>query len=446
MGMNMSVCLGGGMFLVNTNLTMSSTVVNANTTTGAGGGIAYQNNGATARTLNLTNVTISNNTASNVNEQGAGGINHDNFGTGTSTLNITNSNVTGNTSLAPSGNNRGSASGGLFNYSETGAANVNVTNSTFRGNASTQGGGIFNRNDGDGAAVTLTRSTLSNNTANAGDGAGINNFSISFAGGSATVALTNSTVSTNTASGLGGGIISFSPFGVAAVTLSYSTVAANTAGTGGGLANQSGSTITILSSVIADNTAAMGPDIAGTITSSNYNHVENIAGGTFAPAANDITATDPQLGALAPNSGTTQSHLPAAGSPVVNTIPAGANGCGTTVTSDQRVFIRPQQALCEKGSVERLDPSASNASITGRVLTANGRGIVNAVVIISGGGLTSPMRVRTTSFGYYTFDWLPVGETYVLQVASKRYTFQTPSVLVTLQDDLADADFVADPL
>jgi hypothetical protein len=89
-------------------------------------------------------------------------------------------------------------------------------------------------------------------------------------------------------------------------------------------------------------------------------------------------------------------------------------------------------------------PTAASVGISGRVLTANGQGIRNANVIITGNSLTEPLRVTTGAFGYYTFEGLTAGETYVITVESRRFTFQAPSRVVNLVDNLTDADFVAD--
>jgi hypothetical protein len=87
-----------------------------------------------------------------------------------------------------------------------------------------------------------------------------------------------------------------------------------------------------------------------------------------------------------------------------------------------------------------LAPSAANVSVSGRVLTADGRGIRNTVVI-----LTDPKgvsrTVTTSTFGYYRFDEVPSGETYVLSVSSKRYQFE--SRIVAVQDEIANLDFIA---
>jgi hypothetical protein len=95
--------------------------------------------------------------------------------------------------------------------------------------------------------------------------------------------------------------------------------------------------------------------------------------------------------------------------------------------------------------LEFLQTTAANASVSGRVMTADGRAIRNAEVVITGNALEHPMRMTTGSFGWFAFDGLPTGETYVVTVNSRRFTFSTPSRVITLVDNLADVDFVADP-
>ena len=97
------------------------------------------------------------------------------------------------------------------------------------------------------------------------------------------------------------------------------------------------------------------------------------------------------------------------------------------------------------GQVTLLPPTSATAAISGRVTTSTGRGVQNAIMTITGGGLTSPRSARTGSFGYFSIDDLLVGETYVVTVNSKRYAFQTPSRIISLTDSVTDADFVADP-
>ncbi len=88
-------------------------------------------------------------------------------------------------------------------------------------------------------------------------------------------------------------------------------------------------------------------------------------------------------------------------------------------------------------------PSAANVSISGHVVAGKG-GLSNVIVKLSGGNLTQPISARTNNFGFYQFDNLPVGETYVLTVSSKKYVFTEPSRTVNLLDEITDADFTAE--
>jgi hypothetical protein len=87
-----------------------------------------------------------------------------------------------------------------------------------------------------------------------------------------------------------------------------------------------------------------------------------------------------------------------------------------------------------------VTPTAANVSISGRVLTADGRGIRSTVVVLADSEGNS-RTATTSSFGYYRFDDVPAGGTYVLSVSSKRYQFE-PRV-VNVQDEIANLDFIA---
>lgn len=86
-----------------------------------------------------------------------------------------------------------------------------------------------------------------------------------------------------------------------------------------------------------------------------------------------------------------------------------------------------------------LVPTAANVSIGGRVLTAAGRGIGHArVTLYEPNGTIS--AALTNSFGYYRFDGVPVGETYILTVSSKGFAFEAQAVSVI--DEITDLDFI----
>jgi uncharacterized protein len=69
-----------------------------------------------------------------------------------------------------------------------------------------------------------------------------------------------------------------------------------------------------------------------------------------------------------------------------------------------------------------LAPTAAPVSITGRVLTSDGRGISGASVSLTD-SLGVAYQARTNSFGYYRFEEVRGGESYILTVAAKRLKF-----------------------
>ncbi len=93
--------------------------------------------------------------------------------------------------------------------------------------------------------------------------------------------------------------------------------------------------------------------------------------------------------------------------------------------------------------VNGFAPSAANAAISGRITTSQGAGIrgVNVSVVNSNGATFSSI---TGTFGYYRFENMPVGETYILSVRAKRYSFANPTRVINLNDELTSEDFVAD--
>jgi hypothetical protein len=140
----------------------------------------------------------------------------------------------------------------------------------------------------------------------------------------------------------------------------------------------------------------------------------------------------------------TNLHLMAVTSPVHD------KGIAVSVLDDFDGQIRSVIGLTggvpEIGADEFLVAVAADSlMMAGRVTTADGRGIRNAVVSITGGNLTQPMFATTASFGWYRFEGLRAGETYVVSVNTKRFVFSIPSRVISLSDNLNDVDFVAEP-
>lgn len=86
--------------------------------------------------------------------------------------------------------------------------------------------------------------------------------------------------------------------------------------------------------------------------------------------------------------------------------------------------------------------SAAGVSVSGRMANADGYGIRNAIVYLMEEDGTVH-QTRTGSFGYYQFDDIPAGQSVVVTVASKRYTFVPSSQVVSLTDSIADLDWTS---
>ncbi len=66
----------------------------------------------------------------------------------------------------------------------------------------------------------------------------------------------------------------------------------------------------------------------------------------------------------------------------------------------------------------------------------------NAVVTLTDGDGLSVQTI-TSPMGYYSFEDVPAGRTYVLTPSAKGFTFQQR--LLNVGGDLADTDFIAFP-
>jgi len=131
-------------------------------------------------------------------------------------------------------------------------------------------------------------------------------------------------------------------------------------------------------------------------------------------------------------------------------IPAGTGWDLSTNTSSSALGISDNGVIVGTGVLNgavrgyAMVP-AGNVSVGGRVTTASGNGIRNAVITITGGSLPSPMIARTGSFGYYRFPTVAIGGPYTVTVTTKNFTFTSPTRQVTAVTNVDDADFVALP-
>ncbi len=249
----------------------------------------------------------------------------------------------------------GSGSGGIYNDFGT----LSVSDSAISGNTASFGGGIYNR-----GTLTVDRSTINDNTASE-NGGGI----YSATDGAFTrfkTTITNSTISGNSATVTGGGVYNNNGL----TEISYSTITNNTAslGRGSGVASY-GDTATrtdVLSSIISANTNTdvdFVNDPTNSFVSEGYNLIgDGNATAAFNQTGDQVNVTDPKLGALGNNGGSTLTHRLKPTSPAINAIPSGTNGCGTTIATDQTGTKRPQGENCDVGAYENKSPKVKGVS------------------------------------------------------------------------------------
>ncbi len=96
----------------------------------------------------------------------------------------------------------------------------------------------------------------------------------------------------------------------------------------------------------------------------------------------------------------------------------------------------------QSGSVTVISPTAAQVSVGGRVTNSQGRGIARARVTLTGAS-GAPHTAFTNAFGYFRFEEVAAGETYIVEVRHKRHQF-APQV-VTVNEAISDLNFMAMP-
>lgn len=91
-------------------------------------------------------------------------------------------------------------------------------------------------------------------------------------------------------------------------------------------------------------------------------------------------------------------------------------------------------------SIGCFAPTTANVSVSGKVLSPKGGGVSRATVMMTDQE-GNTQTVRTNNFGYYNFDSVAAGKTYIINVFSKSYQY-TPQV-VSVNDAVSDLDFYA---
>ncbi|MEP7213310.1 MAG: Ig-like domain repeat protein [Acidobacteriota bacterium] len=140
------------------------------------------------------------------------------------------------------------------------------------------------------------------------------------------------------------------------------------------------------------------------------------------------------------------------GSPICSNVAINASGQATcqitfTIAGNYNITVQYSgdgnfNASSSSTLVEQVvGPTAANVSVSGRIVSADGRGIPSARVFITDSAGYARYIV-TNPFGYYRFLDVQAGGTYIISVSSKGYVFEPSSIVRQIGEDAADVDFV----
>lgn len=325
---NNAAFAGGGVAVSDIALVLTNSTISDNTARLTGGGITILSPSSTT----VSDLRIVDNVAS-TDHVGIGGEDYHDFGGGGMAIALAMDATF--TRLTIQGNSADLGGGlSVVNSSEAG---LTLLDSTVSGNTAGIGGGIFQAGE-----LILTNTTVSGNTATAvihgpfpGGGGGIYN-------AGSILTLSNSTIATNSSVAAGGGI-----FGIPYDGPPYDDEELHNPSTT--LKN----TVVAGNLVVSSNEECGGANVPPFITSLGYNLDTDNSCGLI--AATDLGGTvAPLLGPLADNGGSTQTHAPLPGSPLIDAIPAAdcTDAGDTPLLTDQRGAARPVGTNCDIGAVE----------------------------------------------------------------------------------------------
>jgi hypothetical protein len=277
---------------------------------------------AASATLTISNSSVARNSGGGIRshgEQGAAAL-----------VKIVGSNINSNSASYQN------PCGGIYNYSQS---TLTLDGCSVSGNIGS--GAIQNG----GGTVKILNSTLSGNSANGAGGCIFNTSESSSAVSGGTVSITNSTLSGNSAlnvnscncGGVGGAV--YNDRG-SSLRMMNCTLSGNSAESSvGGIYNTYGATLEMGNTIL--NTGVSGSsitNISATVISDGYN-LSSDGGGGVLTNATDLINTNPMLGPLANNGGSTFTHGLLPGSPAIN---AGNPGFASPPDFDQRGSSHPR--------------------------------------------------------------------------------------------------------
>lgn len=189
-------------------------------------------------------------------------------------------------------------------------------------------------------------------------------------------------------------------------------------------------------------TSMAGPHVAGAVAvlwSARPGLVRNIA--ATKTLLQNTANPNVVLGSPQTCGGTTSTQIPnnSFGYGRVDVL-AAVNGASGTPTPSPSGTPTPSPSNTPTPSPSPSPSPTPAGSISGRVATADDRGVVNALVMMID-STGNERRTTTTSFGFYSFTDLVAGERYTVRVISRRY--RIASRVVQVEGNMTEVNFTA---
>ncbi len=207
--------------------------------------------------------------------------------------------------------------GGAIDVDE--GSTANIIDTTLTGNTATGEAGAIEVHTA--STLNLTGSTVAVNASTTQEGGGLE-----YDSNNTTVNVTNTTFSGNRAAVAGGAIETEGGVG----NFRNVTITNNSAPSAGGIVlTQADGAVNLKGTILAGNTATIGPECrtatATPVTSQGHNLIGTTSGCAFAGLGpTDIIGQGPELGPLADNGGPTRTHALLSGSPAIDAGPPDA--------------------------------------------------------------------------------------------------------------------------
>ena len=103
------------------------------------------------------------------------------------------------------------------------------------------------------------------------------------------------------------------------------------------------------------------------------------------------------------------------------------------------------QSVTRNSIINIVAPSAAGATITGKIVKADGTPIRGAAVRLFSNSTATAYDGASQPDGTYVFQNIPVGASYIVTPSKQGYTFNPENRLFSLAGDVTDVDFTAAP-